>query len=160
MITGAGANGVATPTIKAEDYTTIAGDDRTQIVHPLADNTERTFNVDLSAHAPGTMLVFVNLSAATLRIRAVNGTMFRVGTAESTPQNMGQNSIIGVRMVDVGLALIGHLLLDPQDAAKLLVVDEKTLRQKPFERPVVNLVDHSGVPMSKPYHEQQQGRRS
>jgi hypothetical protein len=79
---------------KSADYTTVLADAGLCIYHPVGDNNARTFTIDGSVSYPvGTVIVFVNMAAASLAIAVTTDTMVLAGTTTTGTRALAQNGI-------------------------------------------------------------------
>jgi len=95
------------PQSKSANYTTVATDNGTAIVHPSTDNVARTFTFDITALGlTGYTVTFINRSATALLIAAANGTMTWAGTTTTGTRTLAQNGVATVTVDATGIALI------------------------------------------------------
>jgi hypothetical protein len=79
---------------KSANYTTVLGDAGQCIYHPVGDNNARTFTIDSNANVAypiGTVIQFMNRSAATLSIAITSDAMTLAGTTTTGMRALAQN---------------------------------------------------------------------
>jgi hypothetical protein len=110
MINGAppagGSGSLITPQPKAGNYTTVAADGGTALVHPSTDNVARTFTYDMAAIGPGMAVSFVNRSVTALTIASANGVMTLAGGVLTGNRTLAQNGIATAYTDAAGTAII------------------------------------------------------
>lgn len=73
------------------NYTTIAGDANKAILHPISDNSPRTFTIDSNANVPypvGTTIMFINM-INTVTIAITSDTLYLANTGTTGPRSLG-----------------------------------------------------------------------
>lgn len=83
-----------TVTSKSTDYTLVLEDANTGINHPVEDNFLRTFTIPANADVNfpvGTLITFINQSAANLTIAITSDTMYLAGTVTTGSRILAQN---------------------------------------------------------------------
>jgi hypothetical protein len=78
---------------KSAAYTTVLADSGKVIFHPSTDANARTFTIDSNAnvaYALGTVLTFINMTAAVVTIAITTDTMYLVGTGTTGSRSLAQ----------------------------------------------------------------------
>jgi hypothetical protein len=78
---------------KSAAYTTVLADSGKVIFHPSTDANARTFTIDSNAnvaYALGTVLTFINMTAAVVTIAITTDTMYLAGTGTTGSRSLAQ----------------------------------------------------------------------
>ena len=91
------SSGIIPQNSQSGDYTTIAGDSGSHILHPSADTTPRTFTIDSNAKVPysiGTAITFINQNGAgSLTIAISSDTMRLAGDGSTGSRTLAANGV-------------------------------------------------------------------
>ena len=109
-----GATGPAGPSTlgqnsKSADYTTVLSDAGKHILHPVADNSARTFTIDANgtvAYPIGTTITFVNL-INTVTISITTDTLILAGAGTTGNRTLAANGIATALKVEAQKWIIG-----------------------------------------------------
>jgi hypothetical protein len=85
-----------------------------QIFHPSTDNVVRTYTIDSNANVPygiGTLLNFVNRSAASLQIAINSDTLILAGSTTTGTRTLSQNGSATALKIETTVWLIGGTTL-------------------------------------------------
>ena len=78
---------------QSANYTTVLADSGKAIFHPSTDANARTFTIDSNAnvaYATGTVLTFINMTAAVVTIAITTDTMYLAGTGTTGSRSLAQ----------------------------------------------------------------------